>query len=56
MTTTSYSDAMGSALERLQGVGYEFPPSHVNHAPMAAEAMAWLGDTDNVSKWVEQIS
>lgn len=46
MSTTSYSDAMGSVLERLQGVGYEFTPSHVNHAPMAAEAMAWLGYTD----------
>lgn len=54
MSATSYSDAMGSVLERLQGVGYEFAPSHVNHAPMAAEAMAWLGYTDEVSDWLEQ--
>jgi hypothetical protein len=53
MTTTSYSDAMRSVLDRLQGVGYEFGPSHVNHAPMAAEAMAWLGYTDEVSDWVQ---
>jgi hypothetical protein len=54
MSTTSYSDAMESVLERLEGVGYEFAPSHVNHAPMAAEAMAWLGYTDEVSTWLEQ--
>jgi hypothetical protein len=54
MSTTSYSDAMGSVLERLQGAGYEFAPSHVNHAPMAAEAMAWLGYTDEVPNWLEQ--
>ena len=49
MSTTSYSDAIESVLERLRGVGYEFAPSHVNHAPMAAEAMAWPGYTDEVS-------
>jgi hypothetical protein len=53
MTTASYSDATRSVLDRLQGVGYEFGPSHVNHAPMAAEAMVWLGYADEVPDWVQ---
>jgi hypothetical protein len=54
MAATSYGDAMGAALERLQGVGYEFGPAFVNHAPMAAEALARLGYTDEVPGWVDR--
>ena len=50
----SYADAVNGALQRLEGVGYEFGPSFVNHAPMAAEALARLGLTDDVPAWVEQ--
>jgi hypothetical protein len=53
MPTTSYSDAMSAALQRLQGVGYEWGPSLVNHAPMAAEAMAVLGYPEQVPRWVD---
>lgn len=53
MATASYDDAMGAALERLKGVGYEFGPNFVNHAPMAAEALALLGYTDEVPSWVD---
>jgi hypothetical protein len=54
MPATSYSDAVSAALERLQGVGYEHGPSLVNHAPMAAEAMAVLGYTDEVFSWTDR--
>ena len=54
MAATSYDDAVGAALQRLRGVGYEFGPSFVNHAPMAAEAMARLGYTDEVPGWVDR--
>lgn len=53
MATASYDDAMGAALERLKGVGYEFGSNFVNHAPMAAEALAALGFTDEVPLWVD---
>jgi hypothetical protein len=54
MTTLSYADAMGEALDRLRGVGYEHGTKLVNHAPMAAEALACLGYADIVPSWVEQ--
>jgi Questin oxidase-like len=53
MAATTYDDAVSAALERLRGVGYEWGPSFVNHAPMAAEALARLGYTDDVPGWVE---
>jgi hypothetical protein len=54
VSMTRYGEAMRSVLGLLQGAGYEWGLSHVNHAPMAAEAMAWLGYTDEVSDWVAQ--
>lgn len=53
MTSTLYPDAVAGALERLQGVGFEFGRSFVNHAPMAAEALAHMGYGDVVPTWVE---
>lgn len=53
MPTISYADAMGAALERLQDIGFEHGPAFVNHAPMAAEALAELGHTDEVAAWVD---
>lgn len=52
MATLTYADAMGEALERLRFVGYEHGSKLVNHAPMAAEALATLGYADAVSAWV----
>jgi hypothetical protein len=54
MPAMTYTDAVGDALHRLQGVGFEHGPSLVNHAPMAAEALARLGYADVVPAWVEQ--
>ncbi len=53
MAARSYTDAVGEALQRLRGVGYEHGPALVNHAPMAAEALAHLGYADAVPDWVE---
>jgi hypothetical protein len=53
MTALTYTDAMGGALDRLRSVGYEHGTMLVNHAPMAAEAMATLGYADDVADWVE---
>ncbi|MEV5955423.1 hypothetical protein AB0M11_16915 [Streptomyces sp. NPDC051987] len=44
---------MNDALERLRSVGYEHGRSYVNHAPMAAEALAHMGYADEVADWVE---
>ena len=44
---------MNGALERLRSVGYEHGRSFVNHAPMAAEALAHMGYADEVPGWVE---
>lgn len=49
----TYADATAEALDRLQGVGFEHGPSFVNHAPMAAEALACLGYADAVPSWVD---
>nr|AAO65359.1 Pd2U [Streptomyces sp. WP 4669] len=44
---------MGEALQRLHGVGFEHGGSFVNHAPMAAEALAHMGYADEVPAWVD---
>jgi hypothetical protein len=53
MATLTYVDAMGEALDRLRGVGYEHGGKLVNHAPMAAEALATMGYADVVPTWVD---
>lgn len=53
MTDLTYADAVGGALDRLQTIGYEHGTMLVNHAPMAAEALATLGFGDDVATWVE---
>ncbi|MFF5141965.1 hypothetical protein ACFY6U_19905 [Streptomyces sp. NPDC013157] len=53
MAALTYTDAMNGALERLRSVGYEHGRSFVNHAPMAAEALAHMGYADEVPGWVE---
>ncbi|MFJ6721817.1 hypothetical protein [Streptomyces sp. NPDC091259] len=53
MAALTYSDAMSEALQRLRGVGFEHGTSLVNHAPMAAEALAAMGYADEVPGWVE---
>ncbi|MEV7325333.1 hypothetical protein [Streptomyces sp. NPDC093970] len=53
MAHLTYTDAMNGALERLGSVGYEHGRSFVNHAPMAAEALAHMGYADEVPAWVE---
>jgi hypothetical protein len=50
----SYTDAVNEALDRLRGVGFEHGPTFVNHAPMAAEALAHMGYTDEVPGWVDR--
>ncbi len=50
----SYDDAVSEALGRLRNVGYEHGRSFVNHAPMAAEALACMGHADAVPAWVER--
>jgi hypothetical protein len=54
MATLTYTDAMDEALDRLSGVGFEHGPQFVNHAPMAAEALARMGYADIVPEWVEE--
>ncbi|MFE0730709.1 hypothetical protein ACFW2X_21150 [Streptomyces antibioticus] len=53
MAPLTYIDAVSEALERLRGVGFEHGPRFVNHAPMAAEALAHMGHTDDVPRWVD---
>ncbi|WP_217549280.1 questin oxidase family protein [Streptomyces sp. GbtcB6] len=53
MAALTYTDAVNGALERLRSVGYEHGRSFVNHAPMAAEALAHMGYADEVPGWVE---
>ncbi|MFJ9641023.1 hypothetical protein [Streptomyces sp. NPDC101178] len=50
----AYTDAVSGALERLRGVGFEHGPRFVNHAPMAAEALAHMGYADAVPGWVDR--
>ncbi|MFH8444949.1 hypothetical protein ACH4D3_27500 [Streptomyces sp. NPDC018026] len=54
MASLSYSDAVSEALERLRPVGFEHGRSFVNHAPMAAEALAHMGYADEVPAWIER--
>jgi len=54
MSPLTYTDAVGGALERLRGVGFEHGPRFVNHAPMAAEALAYMGYADAVPGWVDR--
>ncbi|MET9775326.1 hypothetical protein ABZ023_13890 [Streptomyces sp. NPDC006367] len=54
MAALSYSEAVSEALERLRPVGFEHGRSFVNHAPMAAEALAHMGYADEVPAWVER--
>ncbi|GAA4491837.1 questin oxidase family protein [Actinoallomurus oryzae] len=53
-STISYGDAVNDALDRLRGVGFEFGPGFVNHAPMVAETLATVGCRDLVATWVER--
>ncbi|MGW0028250.1 questin oxidase family protein [Streptomyces sp. NPDC003314] len=54
MPSISYSDALNDALERLDDLGYERGQGVdlANHGPMGAEALALLGQTDEVARWV----
>lgn len=54
MSLMSYGDAVNDALDRLRGVGFEFGPGFVNHAPMVAETLAAVGCRDIVATWVEE--
>ncbi|MER6631570.1 hypothetical protein ABT301_25685 [Streptomyces sp. NPDC000987] len=54
MASLTYTDAVNEALERLRPVGFEHGRSFVNHAPMAAEALAHMGYADEVPGWVER--
>lgn len=53
MSTLSYDDVVNDALDRLRGVGFEFGPGFVNHAPMVAETLAAIGYREIVATWVE---
>ncbi|MGW0389524.1 questin oxidase family protein [Streptomyces sp. NPDC003042] len=54
MSTISYGDALNDALERLDDLGYERGKGVdlANHGPMGAEALALLGQEDEVARWV----
>lgn len=54
MVALSYSEAMNEVLERLSDVGYEHSGRLVNHAPMAAEALAFMGYTDVLPAWLNR--
>ncbi|WCD87339.1 hypothetical protein KPP03845_103716 [Streptomyces xanthophaeus] len=54
MPSISYSDALNDALERMDDLGYERGQGVdlANHGPMGAEALAVLGQVDEVARWV----
>ncbi|MFF3766941.1 hypothetical protein ACFYYR_23025 [Streptomyces sp. NPDC001922] len=54
MPSISYSDAVNDALERMDDLGYERGQGVdlANHGPMGAEALALLGQEDEVARWV----
>ncbi|GHI88757.1 questin oxidase family protein [Streptomyces xanthophaeus] len=54
MPSISYSDALNDALERMDDLGYERGQGVdlANHGPMGAEALAVLGQADEVARWV----
>lgn len=55
MAVTEYADAVTHALGRLRSTGFEHGSrAFVNHAPMAAEAIAHAGYGDAVPDWVER--
>lgn len=55
MVATEYADAVTHALGRLRNIGFEHGSrALVNHAPMAAEAIAHVGYSDAVPDWIEQ--
>ncbi|MGW7028910.1 questin oxidase family protein [Streptomyces xanthophaeus] len=56
MPSISYSDALNDALERMDDLGYERGQGVdlANHGPMGAEALAVLGQVDEVARWVER--
>ncbi|MGH3428964.1 MAG: questin oxidase family protein, partial [Mycobacteriales bacterium] len=54
MTSLGYGDAVNDALERLDGLGYEWGDRNfVNHGPMGAEALAVLGYPEQVPRWAD---
>lgn len=55
MVSSSYDEAVNDALDRLDGLGYEWGTADlVNHGPMGAEALALLGYPDQVSSWADK--
>ncbi|MGP4001488.1 questin oxidase family protein [Streptomyces sp. 8N706] len=56
MPSITYSDAVNDALERLDDLGYERGQGVdlANHGPMGAEALALLGQEDEVARWVRR--
>ncbi len=54
MTSTTYSDAITDALDRLDDLGYERAGQQdlANHGPMGAEALAALGHAEAIPAWV----
>lgn len=56
MPSISYRDAVNDALERLDDLGYErgVGMDLANHGPMGAEALALLGQEDEVARWVRR--
>jgi hypothetical protein len=54
MTTTTRSDALHDALERLQGYTYFDAPGFACHGTMGAETLSALGYDELVPSWVER--
>lgn len=56
MPSLNYSDALNDALERMDDLGYERGQGVdlANHGPMGAEALALLGQEDEVATWVRR--
>ncbi|MGW1072886.1 questin oxidase family protein [Streptomyces sp. NPDC002537] len=56
MPSVGYSDAVNDALERMDDLGYERGQGVdlANHGPMGAEALALLGQEDEVAGWVRR--
>ncbi|MFI6771203.1 hypothetical protein [Streptomyces sp. NPDC050355] len=56
MSSLSYRDALNDALERMDDLGYERGQGVdlANHGPMGAEALAQLGQQDEVAAWVRR--
>ncbi|MGW1375741.1 questin oxidase family protein [Streptomyces sp. NPDC002446] len=56
MPSLDYRDALNDALERMDDLGYERGQGVdlANHGPMGAEALAVLGQEDEVAAWVRR--